>query len=135
LAPAVAFDFDYMGTARSGTASQDIWLVPQDAKIDEPNQERLMSNTAHQETSLIPEVMPSMPSKETTFVVPVIEGSLVVDKRAVDQGGYRIVKTVQLRGEVVDKPRVTHSVNVERRAIGRLLTSMEVPPLARKARP
>jgi uncharacterized protein (TIGR02271 family) len=87
-----------------------------------------MSNTAHQETSLMPEVMPSMPSMDTTFVVPVIQESLVVDKRTVDQGGYRIVKTVQLRDEVVDEPLVTHSVNVERRAIGRLLTSMEVPP-------
>jgi stress response protein YsnF len=83
-----------------------------------------MSNTVHQENTLMPRATTSI---ETTLVVPVIEESLVVDKRVVDQGGYRIVKSVDVREEVVDEALVAHTVNVERRVIGRLLPSMEVP--------
>lgn len=74
-------------------------------------------------------LLPSSPqtSLDTARVVPVIEESLVVDKRVVDQGGYRIVKSVDVREEVVDEPLVAHTVDVERRVIGRLLPSMEVP--------
>ena len=74
-------------------------------------------------------ILPSSPatSLDMARVVPVIEESLVVDKRVVDQGGYRIVKSVDVREEVVDEPLVAHTVDVERRVIGRLLPSMEVP--------
>lgn len=74
-------------------------------------------------------ILPSSPatSLDMARVVPVIEESLVVDKRVVDQGGYRIVKSVDVREEVVDEPLVAHTVDVERRIIGRLLPSMEVP--------
>ena len=74
-------------------------------------------------------ILPSSPatSLDMARVVPVIEESLVVDKRVVDQGGYRIVKSVDVREEVVDEPLVTYTVDVERRIIGRLLPSMEVP--------
>lgn len=74
-------------------------------------------------------ILPSSPptSLDTARVVPVIEESLVVNKRVVDQGGYRIVKSVDVREEVVDEPLVAHTVDVERRVIGRLLPSMEVP--------
>ena len=74
-------------------------------------------------------ILPSSPatSLDMSRVVPVIEESLVVDKRVVDQGGYRIVKSVDVREEVVDEPLVAHTVDVERRIIGRLLPSMEVP--------
>lgn len=67
------------------------------------------------------------PLRTTTHVVPVVEESLTVGKRTVDQGGYRVVKTVRSRDEVVDEPLVTHTVHVERRPIGRLLPSMEAP--------
>lgn len=66
-------------------------------------------------------------SMETARVIPVIKESLVVDRRVVDQGGFRIVKSVDVRDEVVDEPLVAHTVDVERRIIGRLLPSMEVP--------
>jgi stress response protein YsnF len=74
-------------------------------------------------------ILPSSPlnSLDMARVVPVIKESLVVDKRVVDQGGYRIVKSVDVREEVVDEPLVAYTVNVERRVIGRLLPSMEVP--------
>jgi stress response protein YsnF len=74
-------------------------------------------------------ILPSSPatSLDMARVVPVIEESLVVDKRVVDQGGYRIVKSVDVREEVVDEPLVIHTIDVERRVIGRLLPSMEVP--------
>ena len=74
---------------------------------------------------ILPSSCPTSP--DVTCVVPVIEESLVVDKRVVDQGGYRIVKSVDVREEVVDEPLLTHTVDVERRVIGRLLPSMEVP--------
>ncbi|RZI54678.1 MAG: DUF2382 domain-containing protein [Pseudomonas sp.] len=68
-----------------------------------------------------------MTSVSERLVVPLIEESLVVDKRVIDQGGYRIVKRVEVREEVVDEPLLAHTVQVERRAIGRLLPSMEIP--------
>ena len=83
-----------------------------------------MFNADHQEGT---PMLQATKSTETTLVVPVIEESLVVDKRVVDQGGYRIVKSVDVREEVVDEPLVAHTVDVERRMIGRLLPSMEVP--------
>ena len=83
-----------------------------------------MSSKDHQEGT---PMLQATKSTETTLVVPVIEESLVVDKRVVDQGGYRIVKSVDVREEVVDEPLVAHTVDVERRIIGRLLPSMEVP--------
>ncbi|RZI60321.1 MAG: DUF2382 domain-containing protein [Pseudomonas sp.] len=60
-------------------------------------------------------------------IVPLIEESLVIDKRVVDQGGYRIIKKVHVREEIVDEPLNAHSVHVERLAIGQLLTSMDIP--------
>ncbi|RZI60076.1 MAG: DUF2382 domain-containing protein [Pseudomonas sp.] len=61
------------------------------------------------------------------LIVPLIEERLVVAKRVVDQGGYRIVKNIHVREEVVDEPLSSQSVRVERRPVGQLLTSMEVP--------
>ena len=62
-----------------------------------------------------------------SLVLPLIEESLVVDKRVVDEGGYRIAKRVEVREEVVDEPLTAHTVHIERRVIGRLLPSMESP--------
>ncbi|RZI54412.1 MAG: DUF2382 domain-containing protein [Pseudomonas sp.] len=76
----------------------------------------------------IPELITSASER---LVVPLIEESLVVDKRVIDQGGYQIVKRVDIREEVVDEPLMAHTVLVERRPIGRLLSSME-PPVVRQ---
>ena len=64
---------------------------------------------------------------KTPVFVSLIEESLVVGKRLVDQGGYRIVKNVSIREEVVDEPLTTHTVHVERRPIGQLLPSLDAP--------
>jgi len=63
----------------------------------------------------------------TVAVVPVIEESLEVGKRTVDQGGYRIVKTVSVREEWVDEPLLSQTSHVERRPIGRLLPTLDAP--------
>lgn len=62
-----------------------------------------------------------------TTVLPIIEESLVVDKRRVEQGGWRVSKHVTEREETVDQPLRAEQVNVERREIGEMLTSMEAP--------
>lgn len=64
---------------------------------------------------------------KNSVIVPVIEESLVVGKRLLDQGGYRIVKNVSVREEVVDEPMTTHTVHIERRPIGKLLPSLDAP--------
>lgn len=53
------------------------------------------------------------------ITVPVIEEAVQVDKRIVDQGGWRITKQVETRRETVDEPLRHRSVNVERRPVGR----------------
>ncbi|RZI54266.1 MAG: DUF2382 domain-containing protein [Pseudomonas sp.] len=83
-----------------------------------------MSEIASQD--VFSDAIASAPSKKTT-VMPLIEESLVIDKRVVDQGGYRIIRKVHVREEVVDEPLSAHVVHVERRAIGQLLTSMDIP--------
>lgn len=71
----------------------------------------------------------SKTSSGASLVLPLIEEFLVVDKRVVDQGGYRIVKSVEIRNEIVDEPLTVHTVHVERRAISRLLPVMEFPAI------
>ena len=61
------------------------------------------------------------------ITAPVIDESLRIDKRQVDHGGWRIVRTVSKREEAVDEPLVAQTVHVERRAVGRLLPSLETP--------
>ncbi len=61
-------------------------------------------------------------------VIPVIQESLVVDKRTVDKGGYRIFKTVSVREEWVDEPLISQTQHVERRPVGRLLPTLDCPP-------
>ncbi|RYD22010.1 MAG: DUF2382 domain-containing protein, partial [Spirochaetia bacterium] len=69
----------------------------------------------------------TMTEASTVAVVPVIEESLEVGKRTVDQGGYRIVKTVSVREEWVDEPLLSQTSHVERRPIGRLLPTLDAP--------
>jgi stress response protein YsnF len=66
-------------------------------------------------------------AEPATLIVPVIEESVVVRKTTVDRGGYRVVKKIHVREEEVDEPLLSHSVHIERRAVGRLLPSMEIP--------
>ena len=74
----------------------------------------------------LPESMKELSTVQV--VIPVIEESLIVEKRIVDKGGYRIVKTVNVREEWVDEPLISQTQHVERRPIGRLLSTMEPPP-------
>ena len=67
------------------------------------------------------------PDGSRTVVLPVIEESLIVDKRRVDQGGWRVNKQVTTREETVDEPLRFEQVSVERREIGQVLASMEPP--------
>lgn len=60
-------------------------------------------------------------------VIPVVEESLTVDRRTVDKGGYRIVKTVSVREQWVDEPLTSQTQHVERRPIGRLLPTLDAP--------
>lgn len=62
-----------------------------------------------------------------SLIIPVINETLIVKKRSVDQGGFRITKTVSERDERVDEALKTNTVKVELRAIGTLLPTMETP--------
>lgn len=64
---------------------------------------------------------------EPGTLVPVIEEALHVDKRTVDQGGYRITKRVSTRRETVDELLRDHQVVVERRPIGLTLEGTDIP--------
>lgn len=60
-------------------------------------------------------------------VVPVVEEELVVEKRRVERGGVRIVKTVSERTETIDLPLMEEQTEVERVAINRIVES--APPV------
>lgn len=86
--------------------------------------------TTHTTTASTDEAMPDAPSvavPEVKAVLPVIEETLLVEKRKVDGGGFRLTKTVDRRTEVVDEPLERSQVAVERRAVDRLLEPGETP--------
>lgn len=60
-------------------------------------------------------------------VVPIIEEELIVEKRRVERGGVRIVKTVSERTETIDLPLMEEQTEVERVAINRIVES--APPV------
>lgn len=60
-------------------------------------------------------------------LLPLVEESLSVQKRRVDEGGWRISKQVTSRQETVDEPLQSEQVTVERREIGEILASLEPP--------
>ena len=70
---------------------------------------------------------PAGPLPESAETIPIIEETLEVRKVAVDQGGYRINKRVQVHERVVDELLQHERVAVERRPIGRALAAGEVP--------
>ena len=60
--------------------------------------------------------------------VPAIEERVRVDKVAVDRGGYRVSKRVELREEVVEEELLRDEVSIERRPIGTTLPAGSAPP-------
>ena len=80
----------------------------------------------------VPGSRASLETDTVSKIVPLIEEQIHLEKHLVDQGGYRISKKVSIRHETVDEPLVSRSVQIERRAIGRLLPSMESPPVRRE---
>jgi uncharacterized protein (TIGR02271 family) len=59
--------------------------------------------------------------------LPLIEERVRVDKVAVDQGGYRVGKRVEVREDVVDEELRRDEVRIERRPIGRTLPAGSAP--------
>lgn len=60
-------------------------------------------------------------------VVPVAEERLTVGTRPVDLGGVRVRKTVERREEPVEVPLARESIEVERVAVGRPVSSPPAP--------
>ncbi|MDQ3253503.1 MAG: YsnF/AvaK domain-containing protein [Acidobacteriota bacterium] len=61
------------------------------------------------------------------LVVPILEEELTVEKRRVERGGVRIVKTVIERTETIDLPLMEEQTEVERVAINRIVET--APPV------
>jgi uncharacterized protein (TIGR02271 family) len=59
--------------------------------------------------------------------LPVIEERVRVDKVAVDQGGFRVSKRVEMREDVVDEELLRDEVRIERRPIGEPLPPGSAP--------
>ena len=66
---------------------------------------------------------------DSTLVIPETVEELSVDKRRVEGAGYRIVKTVEHHAEQITQVLHGDEVEVQRVEIGRLLPSMDAPPL------
>ncbi len=60
-------------------------------------------------------------------VVPILEEELLVEKRQIERGGVRIVKTVSERTETIDLPLMEEQTEVERVAINRIVET--APPV------
>lgn len=60
-------------------------------------------------------------------VIPILEEELLVEKRRVERGGVRIVKTVSERTEMIDLPLMEEQTEVERVAINRIVET--APPV------
>lgn len=65
-------------------------------------------------------------------IIPIIEETLRVDKRVIEQGGFRIVKTVSTEDVVIEEPTVHEAATVDRKAVNRLLAPGEELPKARR---
>lgn len=60
-------------------------------------------------------------------VVPLIEESVTLEKRWVDQGGFRVTKRVDAHEQLVEQALRAVEVEVERRPVGELLAGMVAP--------
>lgn len=65
-----------------------------------------------------------------TVVIPIMEETLLVDKRAVVTGGVRVTKQVSEREEVIDEELLREQVTVERVPIGQIVS--EAPQARRE---
>jgi uncharacterized protein (TIGR02271 family) len=65
--------------------------------------------------------------KRAPLRVPVVEETLEVQKTQVDQGGYRLVKEVSTREQLVDELLRDQRVEIERRPVGRSIEGSAMP--------
>lgn len=77
-------------------------------------------------------VPPVISSREGEVVIPVIEETLRVDKRVVEKGGVRIVKSVITEEATVEEPTIHESATVDRIAVNRFLEPGEELPKSRR---
>ncbi|MBC7809080.1 MAG: DUF2382 domain-containing protein [Akkermansiaceae bacterium] len=73
-------------------------------------------------------------TREGNIVIPVIEETLHVTKRVVEQGGVRIIKSVITEETTVEEPTVHEAASVDRVVINRLLEPGEALPKSRRER-
>jgi len=78
----------------------------------------------------VPEQATHLVGEET--IIPIIEETLRVNKRVIEQGGFRIVKTVSTEDVVIEEPTVHEAATVNRVAINRLLAPGEELPKSRR---
>jgi len=71
-------------------------------------------------------------SSDREVVVPVIEETLRVEKRVVEKGGVRIIKSVVTEEAIVEEPTIHEAATVERIAVNRLLEAGEALPKSRR---
>ena len=62
-------------------------------------------------------------------IVPVVEETLVVEKRIVETGKVRIKKTIQEYQEILDEPLAVHTFDIEHVVLNR---SIDAPPAIRQ---
>jgi len=65
-------------------------------------------------------------------IIPIIEETLRVDKRVIEQGGFRVVKSVSTEDVVIEEPTVHEAATVDRVAVNRLLAPGEELPKSRR---
>lgn len=61
------------------------------------------------------------PSSDDTRIIPIIEETLVIQKRRVETGGVRVTKVVHEREEEVKVPHVREEITVERMTLNRMV--------------
>ena len=59
--------------------------------------------------------------------LPAIEEQVRIDKVAVDRGGYRVTKRVEVREEIVEEELFRDEVSIERRPVGTTLPAGSAP--------
>lgn len=66
------------------------------------------------------------------LVIPVIEETLNVSKRVVEQGGVRIIKSVVTEEATIEEPTIHEAATVDRVAVNRMLNPGEELPKSRR---
>jgi len=65
-------------------------------------------------------------------IIPIIDEEIRLDKRVVDQGGVRIVKSVTNEDVTIEEPTIHEAATVDRVAVNRLLEPGEELPKSRR---